>query len=148
MKSSIDAIKEAEIRAIVSVGGSLRTAAKHVGCTVSAIRVRADRSREFAQRLKRAESDFEVILLSNIQQAGKKSWNASAWLLERIFPERFAKRRPGTIPVEELNDVFEHLATIITHEVADPERCERLLDRVTKLLANLAAEPKRKKKRK
>jgi hypothetical protein len=147
MKSSIDAIKEAEICAIVSVGGSLRTAAKHVGSTVSAIRVRADRNRQFAQRLKRAESDFEVILLSNIQQAGKKSWNASAWLLERIFPERFVKRRPNTIPVEEVNDVFEHLAKIIAHEVPDPERSERLLDRVTTLLANLTAEPKKKKRK-
>jgi hypothetical protein len=146
MRPSIDAIKESEICAIVCVGGSLRTAAKHVGCTVSAIRVHADRSREFAQRLKRAESDFEVILLSNIQQAGKKSWNASAWLLERIFPERFVKRRPDTIPVEELEGVLEHLAKIIAHEVPDRERSKLLLDRVTKLLANVATEPKKKRK--
>ncbi len=109
------------------------------------IRRQADRDEEFAQRLKRAESDFEVIHLSNIQQAGKKSWNASAWLLERIFPERFVKRRPTTIPIEQMEDVLDNLAEVIKREVPDPVRCERLLDCLTKILSNLTAAPKRKK---
>ncbi len=145
MTAPIDMMKQIEICAIVAVGGSLRTAAKHVGFTVASIRRLAAEDEDFALRLQRAESDFEVIHLSNIRQAGKKSWNASAWLLERVYPERFARRRPRTIPLEQLQDVFDNLAETIKQEVLDAERCQRLIECMTRLLENLKAGPQRKR---
>jgi hypothetical protein len=142
MSTTIDPVKQAEIVAIVSVGGKLRTAAKHVGCTLAAVRQEVEDNPDFAERLKRAESHFEVIHLSNIQQAGKKSWNASAWLLERVFPERFGKRQPRTIPVEQMEEVLDDLAKTITQEVSDPERCDRLLACLTKILTKLKEDAK------
>ncbi|HVU87338.1 MAG TPA: hypothetical protein VHD36_08450 [Pirellulales bacterium] len=142
MSSTIDPVKQTEIVTIVSVGGSLRTAAKHVGSTLAAVRQEVEGNPEFAERLKRAESHFEVIHLSNIQQAGKKSWNASAWLLERVFPERFGKRRPRTIAVEQLKEVLDELAKTITDEVSDPDRRDRLLACLTKILSKLNEDAK------
>ncbi len=134
-RMKLDPIKQREVCAIIAVGGSRRVAAKYVGCAPTTIRNTALRSKEFARRLARAEADFEVILLSNIQQAGKRSWNAAAWLLERIYPERYAKRQADTIPVQQLADVLSRIADVIRSEVPDPERLERLVDRMQEVLS-------------
>ncbi|HEY1602080.1 MAG TPA: hypothetical protein VGG64_20925 [Pirellulales bacterium] len=147
MGRTIDAIKQGEICAIISVGGSRRTAAKYVGCAAESIGRKACRDPEFAERLARAEADFEVIHLSNIQQAGKKSWNASAWLLERVYPERFAKRGAATIPVRQLDDVLTRLGQVIKEEVSDPERVKRLVTRLQELLTEIAADAVRKSRK-
>jgi hypothetical protein len=144
MGKPLDTIKQSEICAIIAVGGSQRTAARYVGCAPNTIRRRAARDPEFARRLRRAEADFEVIHLSNIQQAGKKSWNASAWLLERIYPERFAKRRPATIPVRQLKDVLTRLVGMIKEEVSDPDRVSRLVEHLQDMLAKIAKDAHRK----
>lgn len=39
-----------------------------------------------------ARNSFVASSLLNIQGHGAKDWKATAWLLERILPERFAKR--------------------------------------------------------
>ena len=40
----------------------------------------------------RARTAFVTGGLKNIQQHGDKDWKATAWLLERVMPERFGKR--------------------------------------------------------
>lgn len=42
--------------------------------------------------LKKAESEFELKHIQNINVHASESWQASAWILERKFPERYAKR--------------------------------------------------------
>lgn len=50
---------------------------------------------EFLRAYKRAESEFIAHHLAKIRS--DKSWQASAWLLERKFPDRFAlSRAPAT----------------------------------------------------
>lgn len=48
---------------------------------------------EFLDRLQKADSRFEAECVSNIRRAGRsrRNWTASAWLLERKFPHRYAK---------------------------------------------------------
>ena len=43
------------------------------------------RNKAFNNALKRARRDLEVSLLESINQAGEKSWQARAWILERSF---------------------------------------------------------------
>lgn len=52
---------------------------------------------EFSERIKRAESAFIATHLGNIAGHSEKAWQASAWLLERRFPEEFSLRaKPAT----------------------------------------------------
>lgn len=48
---------------------------------------------EFSDALKRAEAEGEAELVAIIREAGKTSWTACAWLLERRRPARWALRR-------------------------------------------------------
>jgi hypothetical protein len=47
-----------------------------------------------------ARSAFIANNLKSIQQHGAEDWKASAWLLERIAPERFAKRENVDVNVK------------------------------------------------
>lgn len=43
-------------------------------------------------RIKQAEAKCKAIHIHTITQASAKSWQASAWILERSFPDRYALR--------------------------------------------------------
>lgn len=41
--------------------------------------------------LKRARAAFKAFHIQNITKASKKEWQASAWVLERMFPKEFSR---------------------------------------------------------
>jgi hypothetical protein len=47
--------------------------------------------RDFRERIEKALAESEVMHVARISQASKESWQASAWLLERQFPERWGR---------------------------------------------------------
>lgn len=46
----------------------------------------------FLTALKKAEAEAEQDLVKSIKDAGKREWQANAWILERRHPERWARR--------------------------------------------------------
>ena len=49
---------------------------------------------EFLEGVKKARADAEALHLANIRKAGEdtRTWQASAWWLERSFPERWGRK--------------------------------------------------------
>ena len=47
--------------------------------------------RELRDGLKRAQAAFKAYHIQNITKAAKKSWQASAWMLERMYPKEFGR---------------------------------------------------------
>lgn len=47
----------------------------------------------FYHRFKKAEAQFQRKHIKNIEDFGEKTWQASAWLLERKFPDDFGNRQ-------------------------------------------------------
>jgi transposase len=56
---------------------------------------------EFFETVKRANTEAKMQALRNIRKAGKKSWQAEAWFLERKFRSQFART---AIVVEDNNE--------------------------------------------
>ena len=53
---------------------------------------------EFSKSLKKAEARFKAYHCKNIKRAGDEgAWQASAWLLERKFPEEYGKNRDAQL---------------------------------------------------
>ena len=50
----------------------------------------------FVELIEIAEAEAEVCHVSNVESAGKQSWQASAWWLERRKPRDWARRPPPT----------------------------------------------------
>lgn len=48
---------------------------------------------EFADKVDRAEYEIIKKHLDRIDEAGEENWTASAWMLERRFPEQFSLKR-------------------------------------------------------
>lgn len=148
-KPVLDDIKRAQICAILAVGGSRALAANYVGCAPETIRRTADRDPEFHAALLRAESQHEIQCLQRIQDASKKDthWRAATWTLERIYPDRYATRKPHSLNSVELAEFLDRFAEIVTTHVTDPETCEMLLSAMSALSTELKSESQRATKR-
>lgn len=129
----LDDAKKREIIAIVSVGGRMATAAGYVGCCVATIVRMAARDPEFGAALKLARSKHEIVNLTNIQDAGKKNWHASSWLLERTLPNRYGKRPPKTLTREDFAYVVMQFAKIVADEVSVARDRKKVLARLERL---------------
>jgi hypothetical protein len=47
----------------------------------------------FYKQVKKAETFFKLSHLKNIKNAAEEDWRASAWMLERCFPEEYGRNR-------------------------------------------------------
>jgi hypothetical protein len=74
-----------EIVAACGSGFTLEKAGALVGVNPSTIRTWAQRKPEFAKRVETARKRHELSLLRDIELAGQKSWQAKAWLAERVY---------------------------------------------------------------
>ena len=87
-------------------------AARYVGCAGrrSAARRPATPSSPPGSRM--ANCNAEVGLLRYIRNAAKKEqyWRAAAWMLERGYPQRYARRGPDVITVEQIADLLAQFA--------------------------------------
>lgn len=53
---------------------------------------KSDNQRQLSQALKRVEANYKANLLKIIyNNAAEKTWQAAAWLLERKYPDEFAR---------------------------------------------------------
>lgn len=52
---------------------------------------RTDNQRQLCQAMKKGEVERKATLVGRIMDASDDSWQAAAWLLERKYPQEFAK---------------------------------------------------------
>jgi hypothetical protein len=104
--------KKHQVLAFVAGGGSRKKAAAYVAVSVTTLADEARRNPDFSDRLEQAEATCYIRHLQNVSQAGTKDWKASAFLLERKWPEEFGKTRttqvneiPSERPVPRINIV-------------------------------------------
>jgi hypothetical protein len=121
-RTALDEEKRGQVLAILSVGCSQNMAAQYVGCASSTIQRTAERDPKFAKKLREAKGNAELGLVKVIRNAAKKEqyWRAAAWALERGFPEKYARRGPDVITIEQIGLLLAKFSAIIIEEV--PER--------------------------
>jgi hypothetical protein len=139
-RQKLDEARQREVCAILAVGGTRQMAAHYVGCHVETIRRTARREPQFAQRLRRSEVGAELTLLRSIHAAAGdvRHWRAAAWALERMFPQRYARRRPDALPLERAVELIEQVVATLLKEVRVKRDRKRVLARVAQLTAGLA----------
>lgn len=57
--------------------------------------------------LKKAKASFKAYHIQNITKASKKTWQASAWILERMYPEEFGRIDRTNVQVSENKEEIE-----------------------------------------
>jgi hypothetical protein len=116
--------------ALVAQGYSLTKAAQYVGCTVKTIRNDAQRNPEFAEQIRSFQLSSRLQPLRNVRAAGSNHWRAAAWMLERIEPERFARRNSAAFDTKQLRQLLHEVLQIIDIEAVDPTQHERITNGV------------------
>lgn len=134
---ALHAYQRAQICAIIAVGCSRANAANYVGCSVGAIERLAVRSKTFARQLAEAESKHELAHLENIRAAGKKEWRASAWALERRYPERYAARKPKFLTPAQVSKVLSEFASVVLDAHSDAAQRERVQARLSEISSEI-----------
>lgn len=74
------------------VGVSYEEAATYAGIHRDTLNEWKKADSDFSDDCKKARASMEVESLAIIAQAGRKSWQARAWMLERMFPDRYSRR--------------------------------------------------------
>lgn len=118
----LDERMQTEICAVVGVGASLRAAARLVGCSATAITLLAQRDEAFRERLNAAAVRREILPLQNIRDAGKKSWRASAWLLQRLYPGEYGNLKPDVVTREQMIAMTERFALLVVEMLPAEQR--------------------------
>ena len=138
-KRFLDGYKRREILAILAVGGSMRMAAKYVGCSVTTIQNTADRNLKFAEQLRRKQHQLEITYLDNIRNAAQSEryWRAAAWALERLNPDRYARRSPEAITIDQVKELMTQFAEIISEEVPVAKYRKNILKRLDAISCSL-----------
>jgi hypothetical protein len=126
----LDDVKRREICALVAGGCSLHEAARYIGCGINTIRRELERNAQFKGGLRRSQMYAQLSPLRAMQQAVGKHWRAAAWMLERAYPERFARRDPATLNARQARRLLNEVIDIVRREIRDPYTQAQLVKRL------------------
>jgi hypothetical protein len=136
----LDEKKKSQILALIKTGCGKLAAAGAVNCHPQTIANTAKRDADFAKRLALAENASMLTHLENVNRAGSdvKYWRASAWVLERLNPDRFSKLAPDALSPPQLAGLMQQLAEAIVEEVPVARYRQQVLKRFDKILKELS----------
>ena len=129
----LDDAKKQQIVTSLRLGATREMAAEHAGCSLVTLISAERRDREFADRTRRAQMDYQMTQLHIIDLAGRNSWQAAAWLLERLNPAGFARRKSETLAAEDLRAAVPFVTELAFQELP-PEARERFWNRMQRHL--------------
>lgn len=137
----LDAKKQAEICAILAMGIARSRAAEYVGCSANSILRTAEKCPEFAEALRKAEAQHEIALLARIDSVTKRpdGWRAAGWILQRLYPERYARRPKFLSPVQ-VGIVLSQFADILTRGIRDLDDRRKVGNELRLLASSFANE--------
>lgn len=135
---------KAEICALLRIGCSRYRVAVTMGFSPTKLKNELRRDPEFAAEVHKAEVQQEIVLLKRVHDVSKEPayWRAAAWLLERKYPDRYAKRAPRTMTPEQVATVLGQFAEILTrgiHNAQDRNKVGNELKLLTSAITQQAA---------
>lgn len=122
---------ETRLIALLGAGVPREVACAGVGIDSRTLRIWMTKAREgepgfveFADKVTEAQANAQASMLVQIRKAGSKDWKAIAWMLERVFSERYGYKSQVKISVEA---EMEHLLDV-AQNVLGPESAAKLFE--------------------
>lgn len=99
-KPKLDPVRSMNLLALLQQGHVIEIACKAVGIGASTFyrwmqtgeKAKGGPYREFWEKVTASRSIAEVTLLDTLQKSARTDWRAAAWLLERLFGDRYADK--------------------------------------------------------
>lgn len=123
---------------MLRLGATRTMAATYARCHPATIRAEMRRDPSFANQIAQSELRSETSFLKVIHAAGKdpKQWRAAAWALERMYPERYARRKGNTLTEEQVQQLVAEMAEIVASELPITKYRQRIFNRLADLQTN------------
>jgi hypothetical protein len=120
-----DARKRGQIVALLSAGASRQAAAQYVQVHYDTLRRTLARDADFRAEVEQAEGQFENSMVMQVTKAAKdeRHWRAAVWNLDTRHPERYRRRPPDMVTVEEMRQVLKMFARLVARRF--PRRKDR-----------------------
>ncbi|MBL9083352.1 MAG: hypothetical protein JNK76_16170 [Planctomycetales bacterium] len=138
-----DLEKQQRLCAMVSVGTSVRRAAELCEVGEAAVRARQRRDAGFRAQIEQALQLRELTPLRHIREACGKNWRAAAWMLERIKPAEYARRKADSWQPHEvaatMRSFAEMMIEVLRREVADRDERVRVAKEFTAICRRVEA---------
>jgi hypothetical protein len=119
-------------------------AARIANCHPATLRAEMRRDREFANRVEQCETKLESLCMKTLREASSdtKHWRAAAWTLERLYPNRYGKRKSDTVTVDEARQVMVQVYEIVSAELPVKKFRKRIFDRLSVVMMRLDRVPR------
>jgi hypothetical protein len=137
-------LQQNEVCEMLSAGATRPIAAQFAGIHPATLRAEIRRNQAFARRVIQSELKLESVMLRTIREAANdnaKQWRAAAWLLERIYPNRYAKRRTSTLTLDQVHELVSEVSEIVAAELPVPKFRQRIFDRLAVLITTVQIRP-------
>ena len=138
----LDDTKRGQVLGVLSVGGSMATAAAAVGCCVRTVYNTMQRDPKFCERVQTARAGHEVKMLKCIDDAATEPryWRAAAWKLERIYPDRYRPTPQGMMTLETLHTFVDQLMLVIQDALPDAATFDVVVAHIDRIFGQFAFE--------
>jgi len=129
-------VQRERVCSMLSMGSTRGVAARVADCHPATLRAEMRRDPEFAYRVNQCESKLESICLKTLREASSdtKHWRAAAWTLERLYPNRYGKRKCDTVTFEQAHHLMIEAFEIVSAELPVKKFRKRIFDRFTVLM--------------
>lgn len=77
--------------ALLKAGNYIEIAVRAIGVEIETFDELLREDEELRERVARARAEAEARSVASIANAARENWQAAAWLLERQYPERYAR---------------------------------------------------------
>jgi len=101
MKYSKEIIEE--ISGYLEEGANAKDACDLAGISEETFYAWKKEKPEFSESVTKGKLKFKIGLIKTINEAGKKTWQASAWILEHRYPKEFSLRHIEDTEYEDTN---------------------------------------------
>src|SRR5690349_15842720 len=102
----LDDAKRRDVIALLSQGTTIQTAAAYIGCSPRTLHRELIRDKQFHDQVRTACASCQLTPLHSLSNAARTNWRAAAWMLERIYPRHFGRRRPDFVEVDDACEVI------------------------------------------
>ena len=127
---------------LAAVGCDRVTARNFLGASAEALHAALKGDPAFAAKWLKAQATAEFQHMKNIFSAAKdeKHWRASVWWLERMAPERFARRGGAGPSPAQWEQMIQELADAVVASATGEVDRAALIDRLTQAAMRLSGE--------
>ena len=123
----------------VSLGCSQVVAARMANCSLADVEETLKDDPTLLQELANSASHLEANALGAIEKAWDKNWRAACWLLERLYPERYARRTTSAASTHDLLAFLSSVSSLIYRHVRNAQEQENLFKSLRELGRELHA---------